>query len=332
MKHFKWVGLLAGLALFSWILKSSDLHAVWQNIRHLHWRFGLILLFYIVIFGLDTLGWGFALKLPARASVRWDRLFRARLAGEAVNYVTPSAWVGGEPVKAYLLSKRYGVPLADGMASVVIAKTTFSVSMFFFIVSGIVVTLMTQPVDASLLRWIWVTLPAMGFLLALFFLVQFLRPFQRGASLLKRLIPGWLRLSQAPPGTSAHWLRSVGSKLQEWDETLARFYRQSPREVFLSLGFHFLGWMAGVLEVFLILRFLQIPVSLSTAWSIEALWVLLKSGAFLIPASLGASEGIVLLIGVGLGINAVSALALGLIRRARELTWVGLGLMEFSRE
>ena len=317
MKRLRWVGLAAGGLLFFWILRRSDLHGVWEQISGIRWRFGLVLLFYPIIFGFDTMGWRSALTPQAQSRVRWDHLFRARLAGEAVNYVTPTAWIGGEPVKAYLLSKRYGVPLADGMASVVIAKTTFSLSMFFFIVTGVVVTLMTQPISALLLKWVWITLAFLALLLGLFLLVQFLQPFRRGTWLVTRVLPGWLR--------------SLGSKVQDWDRAITTFYRRSPRQVLWSLGFHFLGWMAGVIEVFLILRFLQIPVSLSTAWSIEALWVLLKSGAFLIPASLGASEGFLLLICFGLGINAVSSLALGLIRRARELVWMGLGLMEFSR-
>ena len=162
VKRFRWIGLLAGAAIFSWILAHSNLSAVWQQIRGLQWRFGLILLFYIVIFGLDTLGWRFALRRGH--GIRWDHLFRTRLAGEAVNYVSPTAWVGGEPVKAYLLSKRYGIPMEEGMASVVIAKTTFSISMFLFILTGILVTLLTQRLDPSVFRWVWIILPALGVL------------------------------------------------------------------------------------------------------------------------------------------------------------------------
>ena len=319
MKRFRWLGLLAGVALFAWVLRSADLPVVWEQLRNLGGRFGLILLFYIVIFGLDTLGWRFALPPAAQRRVGWAGLFRTRLAGEAINYVTPTAWVGGEPVKAYLLSRRYGIPLGDGMTSVVIAKTTFSISMFFFILLGVLATLAgrTSPAAAPLFRWVWVVLPALGLLLALFLIVQFLRPFQKGHSFLARIMPGWLR--------------HLESKVQEWDETLARFYRRSPKTVFLSFGFHFLGWIAGVFEVFLILRFVGEPVSLLTAWSIESLWILLKTGAFLIPASLGASEGISLLVCTGLGLSSASGLALALVRRARELSWVGLGLAEFSR-
>ncbi len=312
----RWIGFLVGGGLFLWILGTQDLSAVWRQVKNLEWRFGLVLLFYLVIFGLDTLGWHFALDPNTR--IPWNRLFRIRLAGEAVNYWTPTAWVGGEPVKAHLLSKRYEVPFAEGMASVVIAKTTFSLSMFLFIVTGIILTFFTQPVNASVWRWVLITLPVLGVLLGFFLLVQFLQPFARGVSLFRWIAPGWLR--------------RIESKVREWDRAIVAFYRQSPRAVFLSFAFHFLGWVAGVFEVFLILRFLRIPVSLTTAWSIESLWILLKTGAFLIPASLGASEGLALLICLGLGINAVSGLALALTRRARELAWMGLGMVEFLRE
>ena len=232
MKRMKWVGFLVGFGLLGWVLRSADLRAVWQQVTSLHWRFLVIVLFYAVIFGLDTLGWQFALTPASQARVRWDRLFRVRLAGEAINYVTPTAWVGGEPVKAYLLSQRYGVPMADGMASVVIAKTTFSFSMLLFILGGLLVTAVARPIPPSLARWAWITLPALAILLLLFLATQFLRPFGRGASMVRRIAPGWLR--------------SLGAKLHEWDRAIVALYRQAPQRIFWSLGFHLLGWLAGV--------------------------------------------------------------------------------------
>lgn len=309
--------MAVGGGLFLWLLWIADLGAVWNLLRSLRWRFVWVLAFYAVIFGLDTLGWKYALRVGSGGGVSWFRLFRARLAGEAVNYVTPTAWIGGEPVKAALLAERYGISMADGMASVVVAKTTFALSMLLFVLVGLGVTLVTQPISAELIRWAGWVLPILGILLGLFLAVQFLRPFGWVAAFLARVIPGWSG--------------RVMSNARVWDEAVVSFYRTSPGAVAWSLAFHFLGWLAGALEVYIILWFLGIPVSLSTAFSVEALWVLFKSGAFLIPASLGASEGIGLVVCGALGIHAAPGLALGLIRRARELAWVGLGLAEFAR-
>lgn len=312
------MGLAAGVSLFAWILRSSDLGAVAEMIRQMGWRFGMVLLFYAVIFGLDTFGWRFALHPSLQGRVRWDRLFRARLAGEALNYVTPSASIGGEPVKAVLLSRRHGIPMAEGMASVVVAKTTFAVSMLLFVALGLALTLATQPLPTPIMKWIWAILPMLGALMGLFLLAQFFQPFRRSASLLARLMPGRFA--------------GDGARMREWDKAVTCLYRRSPGSLLWSLGFHFLGWVAGALEVYLILRLLQIPVGLGTAFSIEALWVLLRSGTFLIPGSIGASEGFLLLICGGVGVSAVAGLALGLVRRAREIAWMGLGLLEVARE
>lgn len=313
---WKWVTLLTGLGLFVWVLAASDLRHVAGLLAEFRWGFALVFLFYGLIFGLDTLGWKFALHPEARR-ISWFRLFRARLAGEALNYVTPTASLGGEPVKAWILSRRHGVKVEDGVASVVIAKTTFSISMLLFVALGVVITLATQQTSPALMRWVWIVLPTLAALMGFFVLAQFLQPFRRGTQLVERWMPGWLR--------------QLLHKVHEWDRAIVAFYKSSPSSVFWSLGFHFLGWVAGAVEVYLIFFLLGLPVSWATAFSLEALWVLLRSGAFVIPGSLGASEGFLLLICSGLGVSAIAGLSLGLIRRVREVAWTGLGLLEFSR-
>src|SRR4029077_8907878 len=58
------------------------------------------------------------------------------MAGEAINSLTPTAAVGGEPLKAHLL-RAWGVPASDSLASIVIAKTALTVSQSLFIVLGV---------------------------------------------------------------------------------------------------------------------------------------------------------------------------------------------------
>ena len=53
-------------------------------------------------------------------------MYVVRMIGEAYNNITPTASLGGEPVKAWLLKANWGVPLRDAGASLVIAKTTIS--------------------------------------------------------------------------------------------------------------------------------------------------------------------------------------------------------------
>lgn len=95
----------------------------------------IILLPSIVMYLLDCVGWRLALGAHASA-VSFCQLFLIRTAGEVVNATTPTGYVGGEPLKAYLL-ERYGIPLVDSSASVIIAKTTMTIAQVAYILVGI---------------------------------------------------------------------------------------------------------------------------------------------------------------------------------------------------
>ena len=100
----RWVRLgllLCGTALFLGLLVHVGPRAVGEAFTELSWRLLIILVF---PFGmttlLDTLGWRFAFR---RDRTPFTALLAARLAGEAFNLTTPTAAVGGEPVKAWLV-------------------------------------------------------------------------------------------------------------------------------------------------------------------------------------------------------------------------------------
>ena len=310
------VGLILGAGLFGWAVAAVGWPSIWQELRRFSWRMVPILAFYLVIFGLDTWGWRYAFSRQHQTAP-WRSLFLARMAGEAVNYVTPLAWVGGEPVKAYLLAKRHGVPMTAGVSSVVIAKTTLTVGLLLFALCGIGLAIGHSPLSSTILRLSWGVLGGLGIVIGGFMLSQRWGLFRRLGPLVRRMVGPQL----APTGAQGH----------EIDEAIRRFYRCERGRLALSVGFHFLGWVAGVVEVWLILRFLGIPVTIVQAWIIESLWQLLKAGAFLIPAGVGAQEGGAILICVGLGFSIPSGLAMAIVRRIRELFWTAIGLLVWSR-
>src|SRR2546425_5565398 len=80
----------------------------------------------------DPLGWRFAFL---REGVAFRTLLGVRLAGEAFNLATPTAALGGEAVKAWLLRGR--VPLDASVPSVIVAKTTITIAQGLFLLLGI---------------------------------------------------------------------------------------------------------------------------------------------------------------------------------------------------
>ena len=82
----------------------------------------------------NSIAWSLAFPPgPFRPSLR--SLFMAKLAGEAVNQLTPLANIGGEPLKAYLLKRQS--PASRGLASVVINKMAQIITGLIFTAMGL---------------------------------------------------------------------------------------------------------------------------------------------------------------------------------------------------
>jgi uncharacterized protein (TIRG00374 family) len=284
---------------------------VLASIADLSWRLVVVLVFPVTLVQLfDTLGWRYAFL---RDGVSFRALVVSRLAGEAFNMTTPTAALGGEAVKAWLL--RGHVPLDATLSSVIVAKTTITIAQGLYLLLGIVVAWRTVLTGSLLLYgMVWLlTLEAVA--LALFVLVQ------------TRGLLGWTGRLLGRLGVQA---ARGGVSLGRVDDALGQFYRTAPGRLILSIVFHFLAWLLGSLETWLILGFLGAEVSLATATVIEAFGTAIKVATFLIPASLGVLEGGFVATFVALGLSSTTAVSFGLVRRIREGVWIAIGLAAFA--
>ena len=300
------------VAFLGYLVVQVGPETLLASFQAISWRLLLIVWFpFAVITVLDTLGWRYAFR---RDLTSFPTLLAARLAGEAFNLTTPTASVGGEPVKAYLLRPR--VPLGEGLASVIIAKTTVTLAQGAFLLVGIAVALAVLPPAAPLLKGMTGLAAVEAVALGGFVLAQQKGLFGRGLRLLRALGLSW--------GEQGH------EGVRRLDSALSVFYREHRGRLTLSLLFHFVGWLVGSLEVYLILHFMGTPISLATALVIEAFAAAIKSAAFLIPGGLGALEGGNMAVFAAFGLGAGVGLSMTLVRRFRELTWVAAGLVTLS--
>jgi putative membrane protein len=313
--------LIVGLGLFGLLIYAAGPAGVLQIFGRLGWLTPLVVLPYFTSYALDTLAWWWVLSRcfvgPTEAAVAmppFGQLFSLRAAGEAVNAITPTAYFGGEPVKAWLLHHR-GVPLARGLASVVASKTALMLTQGLFVLLGLLV---------ALRRWqaivpLWAAAIA-GTCLALIVATMLIGIQRRG------LFGILLGLSRRLSGREA-LLASWEDEVAALDGLLRDFYKTRPRDFLVCCALHFFGWMVGCLEVFLALRLLDVPVGFLTAFSIEALSGVAKLAALFVPGSLGVQEGGQVVIFVAFGLGVPLAMTFSLLRRGRELLWIGFGLI-----
>ncbi len=273
----------------------------------------LILLPMVLVYGLEAYGWQLTLGRLAKR-VSFLRLFAIRMAGETVNVTTPTAYVGGEPLKAYLL-RDHGIPMVEALASVVTAKTTMTLAQIVFILVGLGLALVIIGDSGQHWMAMGVSLGLLVFGVTLFVLLQ---RHGIGMVFLRMLRTCNVRLA---------FLESREQQIHELDRTIKTFYAEHTKTFYAALTTFFVAWLAETLEVFAILYYLGVGVDVWASISIAALTVFIKGGTFFIPGSLGAQEGGYTLLLVGFGYTEVTGITFALIRRVREILWIFIGLL-----
>lgn len=312
------VGVAVGTAILAFVLYHAGFAAVWDRLRSLGWWSPLILLPYAVVSLFDVQGWRRTLDPDARRRVPFHALYMTRLSGEAVNSVTPTAALGGEPVKAWML-RTWGVPSSAGMASVVIAKTALIASQSLFTAIGVGALLYRFDHRALAAGWLAVLgVLSVAFTLGLVWM-QRRGPAAATWRWLRRVVPRAGFVVRLEHGATA------------LDARLAEFY-QGERIAFVAASLWFLaGWLTGVFEVHLMCALLGHPISWLDALVIETLAQPIRAAAIIVPGAIGTQElGGVWLCGL-LGIPEPEAAALWVLKRARELVFDGVGLLYLGR-
>ena len=308
------VFLAAGVVVLGGLLWHIGLFRIWETVERVGpVAFCMILAPFLVVYLLDTYGWSLTLG-PWAKRVGYVRLFMVRMAGEAINATTPTAMLGGEPMKAYLLT-RYEVPMVEGLASVVTAKTIMTLAQILYMVLGLSATLWLVGGTGYNVLVAFVSVGLLGFGVFLFLVVQ---RYGIGRGLLTVADTCRIRSQR---------LEVYRPRLLELDRTIRTFYGQRRRTFFLSMGVHFTAWLTELFEVYAILYFLGAEVGWLSSLSIAAMTALIKGSVSFVPGGLGVQEGGYLVFLMALGYGEVTGITFAVIRRIREIFWILIGLV-----
>jgi uncharacterized protein (TIRG00374 family) len=313
------VFIALGLALLGAVVLHTDLGQVGGRLTQLGLTGALaVLALYFAAFTLDTVVWllTFAQRRP---NLGWLlRLFQIKLIGEAVNNATPLGSVGGEPVKALLLRRYFGVSLREAAASLVLTKTCVMVGLVLFLSTGFALMLASPSLPPPMKLVAGVGLTSFALAIALMVAVQRYRLATRAG--------GWIGRGKYGERLK-RWLEAI----YDMDRQLMEFYSLHLGRFFAAVLFSAGNWLLGAAELVVVMGFFGQPLSFADALVVEALAQLVRAGTFFIPMSLGAQEGTFMLaVGAITGTPALG-LAVAFVRRGRELVWLLLGLLMFWR-
>ncbi len=317
MTHAKrWIELslfLTGVAFFAGIIASVEparLQVIFPALSGTGW---LVFALYPGMCVWDVGAWKILFIPPWQAKLGFFEAFWIRMAGEAVNNITPILDVGGEPLKIILVSRRFGVPKATALAAGVLGRTALFTAETVFIMAGLGLSFFFLPLPAE---WKWVCLTALiTFILILLFLV-----IAQQKGIFVTLIR-WLHLF----GIDKNIFDRFQVPFEKVDQEISVFYRQEKRKFGTAVFLHTLGWLAGGVEMMVMFRIIGVPISLLEGIILESLLQLVRCVSFFIPGNLGAQEGGLALFIQLLGYHPALGVAVSLLKRTRQIIWTAIG-------
>ncbi|MFA5162282.1 MAG: lysylphosphatidylglycerol synthase transmembrane domain-containing protein [Elusimicrobiales bacterium] len=304
--------LAAGLFMLAALLAKMDAAAALASAAAVGPGFALIFGQEIVAHILNALGWKLAITPGMSAKIKFRDILMMRIAGDGVNYLTPSATLAGEWARAALMGADH--PLEQRLSSVALAKITQTLAMAAVSAAGLALAAHSH----AGLRALGPQLRNGGWLIgAIIVFIVFLEARAGGKA-----------QPQTSGGTAGIW-----AKLKDVDATIMSFLRLYPARFMLSAGFFAAAYLWGAFEAYWICRFLGMAVTVKTAILIEMLAVLLDGIFFAVPGKAGTQEATKTAIFAALGYPPSDGLAFGIVRHIREIAWAvcGFALYYFRR-
>ena len=103
---------------------------------------------------------------------------------------------------------------------------------------------------------------------------------------------------------------------------LRAIYRH-PAGLWLCFTLHLACWVASAAEAWLVLRLAGEPLPFTAVLVLESMLYAVRTSAFVVPNAVGVQEGAYILLGATFGLTPEMALALSLLKRARDIA-IGL--------
>lgn len=238
--------------------------------------------------------------------IRWIR--------EAVNSLLPLAQIGGMLVSIRLAAHR-GISVAAATASTTLDTLTEAVGHLAFILLSLTLLMLsghTSPVTVWITEGVVLVAIGLGALYA-----------AQSRGWLWRLEATIVRLGQRFPVLHLQSLQGLDREMKQM--------LQDRRRAMDAIGLHFISWILGAGEVFVVLWAIGVPVDLKEALIIESLGTAARSIGFVIPGGLGVQEGGFVLVCGLFGIHADAAVALSMVKRLREVVAGVPGLLLWQR-
>lgn len=304
-------GLIVIVSIFYWT-GIGEIFSQTKEIGFLGAGIFIVNAFFVVL--VSSLSWRTILKSYG-CHLPFKDVLAAKIIGSMVSYLTPSMYIGGEPLRIYIISKKHKLPLTTVGASVVVDKFLELGGGLFFIYLGSILTM----IEYQLPFRIYLTLLIVNILFGLgmgLLLISFIFE-NRVFTKLARFVGRINLLSKIIGKITPH--------IFEIENEVFLSFKQHRWETFVAFCFNLLAGLLIFLKPAIFFYFLKFIFRFSQLALVFALTHLILAFQFT-PGALGIFElgtvGIYRIVGIG----AERALAFTLMVRLTDLMGVGMAV------
>lgn len=261
--------------------------------------------------------------------VSFPRIYSVVLSTEAVLMSFPAGIAVSDSLNPYLLRRRCDIPIPDGLAGIATKKTliVFSNALYVTLAVALGFGYLRLASERLLgfrgLEWI-VAASALG-LFAMVFAMS------------RALVSGSLAtrshglLARIPSARLRAFLADKRSGFVDTDRRFAVLLRERRSSLAASAALLLGMWLLESVETLVLLRLLHVRLGFTEVLSLEVVVVMLRSLAFVVPGALGVLDaGYVAFLGAfGVPDAPTVGVAFMLIKRAKEIVWIGVGFLLF---
>jgi uncharacterized protein (TIRG00374 family) len=251
--------------------------------------------------------------------VRYGDALAIRLSGEAINSLTFTGPVLAEPARAWLLERR-GLTLREGFAVTITETLIYAFVTAAMSIVGLLYLVQRFAAEQVIAR---IAIGTACVLVA--FLVASAIAIRRRSYLIGGVIAGLMKI-----GMLRGRLPDIAA-IHRMEDIMFAVLRERPGRFARIVLVDLVAQACLVLELFWLMRALQLETPLSYPIVIEAATKIGGVASLLVPMQVGTAEGTYALVFTVLGLPAASGVALALIRRARSLIIAAVGLAVLGR-
>lgn len=306
--------VLIGILALWYIFSQISFESVLQTLEGATWQQILVYsIIQVVMFFLLSYRWKLVLNSQGINNVSLFRLNNYKLVGYGVSYITPSAKIGGEPVRAGLLSSREGIPFDKALSTVVIDKTLeLTTSVLFFVIGGIFMLMFF-----AIPKKLGIVVIVVSILLVIIFGIFNYRMIMGKSFFLK--VFRLLGLSKIKK------LKKFTKKLGDFEKLVIKFYHKDRKFLMYTFLVSLVAWA---------LMFLEFGIAgLMVGQNLSALQIFLifsfVGAAYLvpIPMALGALEAGQISVFSLVDVKTATGVALSLLVRLKDIIISAIGLL-----